>query len=78
MKHAMLTLDYFALSKEAKALKISSAAKVIRIALLADCATQHLATIMRAIASPHTSSSAKPGLQRHRNSKSARSSNRPD
>ena len=50
MKHAMLTLDYFALSKEAKALKISSAAKVIRIALLADCATQHLATIMRAIA----------------------------
>ena len=50
MKHAMLTLDYFALSKEAKALKMSSAAKVIRIALLADCATQHLATIMRAIA----------------------------
>ncbi len=50
MKHAMLTLDYFALSKEAKALKISSSAKVIRIALLADCATQHLATIMRAIA----------------------------
>ena len=50
MKHAMLTLDYFALSKEAKGLKISSAAKVIRIALLADCATQHLATIMRAIA----------------------------
>ena len=50
MKHAMLTLDYFALSKEAKALKISGAAKVIRIALLADCATQHLATIMRAIA----------------------------
>ncbi len=50
MKHAMLTLDYFALSKEAKALKTSSAAKVIRIALLADCATQHLATIMRAIA----------------------------
>ena len=29
---------------------MSSAAKVIRIALLADCATQHLATIMRAIA----------------------------
>ncbi len=50
MKHAMLTLDYFALSKEAKSLKTSSAAKVIRIALLADCATQHLATIMRAIA----------------------------
>jgi FkbH-like protein len=50
MKHAMLTLDYFALSKEAKTLKMSSAAKVIRIALLADCATQHLATIMRAIA----------------------------
>jgi FkbH-like protein len=54
MKHAMLTLDYFALSKEAKALKISSAAKVIRIALLADCATQHLATIMRAIAARNT------------------------
>src|SRR5271154_2359455 len=50
MKHAILTLDYFALSKEAKALHKSSAAKVIRIALLADCATQHLATIMRAIA----------------------------
>lgn len=50
MKHAMLTLDYFALSKEAKALKIPDAAKSIRIALLADCATQHLATIMRAIA----------------------------
>ncbi len=46
----MLTLDYFALSKEAKALKPSSDAKVIRIALLADCATQHLATIMRAVA----------------------------
>ena len=28
MKHAMLTLDYFALSKEAKALKTSSDAKV--------------------------------------------------
>ena len=50
MKHAKLTLDYFALSKEAKALKMSGAARVIRIALLADCATQHLATIMRAIA----------------------------
>src|SRR5271163_3355163 len=50
MKHAVLTLDYFALSKEAKSLKTSSADKVIRIALLADCATQHLATIMRAIA----------------------------
>ena len=50
MKHAMLTLDYFALSKEAKTIKTSSAAKVIRIALLADCATQHLAAIMRAIA----------------------------
>jgi predicted enzyme involved in methoxymalonyl-ACP biosynthesis len=50
MNHAMLTLDYFALSKEAKALKTSSDAKAIRIALLADCATQHLATIVRAIA----------------------------
>ena len=50
MKHAMLSLDYFALAKEAKGLKTSEAAKVIRIALLADCATQHLATIMRAIA----------------------------
>ena len=50
MKHAMLSLDYFALAKEAKGLKTPEAAKVIRIALLADCATQHLATIMRAIA----------------------------
>jgi FkbH-like protein len=50
MKHAMLSLDYFALAKEAKALNTSGAAKVIRIALLADCATQHLADIMRAIA----------------------------
>lgn len=50
MKHAMLSLDYFALAKEAKGLDISGAAKVIRIALLADCATQHLADIMRAIA----------------------------
>lgn len=50
MKHAMLSLDYFALAKEAKALNVSGAAKVIRIALLADCATQHLADIMRAIA----------------------------
>jgi predicted enzyme involved in methoxymalonyl-ACP biosynthesis len=50
MKHAMLSLDYFALAKEAKALKTQEAAKVIRVALLADCATQHLATIMRAIA----------------------------
>jgi FkbH-like protein len=46
----MLSLDYFALAKEAKALNTSGAAKVIRIALLADCATQHLADIMRAIA----------------------------
>jgi FkbH-like protein len=46
----MLSLDYFALVKEAKALNVSGAAKVIRIALLADCATQHLADIMRAIA----------------------------
>ena len=50
MKHTMLSLDYFALVKEAKALNVSGAAKVIRIALLADCATQHLADIMRAIA----------------------------
>jgi FkbH-like protein len=50
MKHATLTLDYFALSKEASALKTAADAKSIRIALLADCATQHLATIMRAIA----------------------------
>ena len=50
MKHAMLTLDYFALSKEAKGLNTSGAAKVIRIALLADCATQQLADITRAIA----------------------------
>ena len=50
MKHAMLTLDYFALSKEAKELNTSGAAKVIRIALLADCATQQLADITRAIA----------------------------
>ena len=50
MKHAALSLDYFALAKEAKALNVSGAAKVIRVALLADCATQHLADIMRAIA----------------------------
>ena len=50
MKHAMLSLDYFALAKEAKALNTSGAAKVVRIAILADCATQHLADIMRAIA----------------------------
>ena len=50
MKHASLSLDYFALAKEAKALNTSGAAKVIRIALLADCATQHLADIARAIA----------------------------
>jgi hypothetical protein len=50
MKHASLSLDYFALAKEAKALNTSGAAKVIRIALLADCATQHLADITRAIA----------------------------
>src|SRR3984957_2370004 len=50
MKHAMLSLDYFALAKEAKGLKTAEAGKVVRIALLADCATQHLATIMRAIA----------------------------
>ena len=50
MKHAMLTLDYFALSKEAKGFNTSGAAKVIRIALLADCETQQLADITRAIA----------------------------
>ena len=50
MKHATLSLDYFALAKEAKALNTSGAAKVIRIALLTDCATQHLADITRAVA----------------------------
>src|SRR6202453_3278219 len=50
MKHASLSLDYFALAKEAKALNTSGAAKVIRIAFLTDCATQHLADITRAIA----------------------------
>ncbi len=35
MKHASLSLDYFALAKEAKALNTSGAAKVIRIAFLA-------------------------------------------
>lgn len=50
MKHAMFSLDYFALAKEAKALNIAGTAKVIRLALLADCATQQLADIMRAIA----------------------------
>ena len=50
MKHASLSLDYFALAKEAKALNTSGAAKPIRIALLSDCATQHLADITRAIA----------------------------
>ena len=49
MKHASLSLDYFALAKEAKALKTEETAKVVRIALLADCATQHLASIMRAV-----------------------------
>ena len=50
MKHAMVSLDYFALAKEAKALNTTDAAKVLRIALLADCATQHLANILRALA----------------------------
>jgi FkbH-like protein len=50
MKYATETLDYFTLTKEAKSLKTENGAKVIRIALLADCATQHLATIFRAIA----------------------------
>jgi FkbH-like protein len=50
MKHAMVSLDYFALAKEARALNTAEAAKVVRIALLADCATQHLTGIMRAIA----------------------------
>jgi FkbH-like protein len=50
MKDASLSLDYFALAKEAKALNTSGAAKVIRIALLADCATQHLSDITRAVA----------------------------
>lgn len=39
------SLDYFSLLKEAKTVRLPAEAKVIRVAILADCATQHLKTL---------------------------------
>jgi FkbH-like protein len=42
-------LDYFELAKEAKRLDPASCTRTIRLAILGDCATQHLATIVRVL-----------------------------
>src|SRR4051812_33278526 len=43
-------LDYFKLIKEAKKLQPSSDWRQVRLALLADCATQHLVPILKTLA----------------------------
>jgi FkbH-like protein len=49
MRHAGNSLDYFALLKEAKQKSTARPAKVFRLAILADCATQHLVTIIKTL-----------------------------
>jgi len=39
-------LDFFALSKAAKTLDVSGCAQTMRVAVLGDCATQHLSAIL--------------------------------
>ena len=50
MRYDVNSLDYFSLLKEAATLRLPADAKVIRIAILADCATQHLTALMKTLA----------------------------
>jgi FkbH-like protein len=46
MRYEADTLDYLSLIKESKSLKVDSGAKVVRLAILADCAIQHLIPLL--------------------------------
>ena len=49
MRYATNSLDYFSLLKGARSISVPDSAKVIRIAILADCATQQLATMIKVL-----------------------------
>jgi FkbH-like protein len=50
MRYPAASLDYFALLKESSNINVASTAKVVRVAILADSATQHLVTMMKVLA----------------------------
>ena len=49
MRYPAAALDYFALLKQAGSISFSENAKIIRLAILADCATQHLVTMFKVL-----------------------------
>ncbi len=49
MRYTTNSLDYFALLKDSQRVYVPDSAKVIRVAILADCATQQLATMMKVL-----------------------------
>ena len=49
LKYGSSALDYFALAKEARRLDTSACTQTVRLALLGDCATQHLTAILRVL-----------------------------
>jgi FkbH-like protein len=49
MRYPAASLDYFALLKESSNINVASTAKVVRVAILADSATQHLVTMMKVL-----------------------------
>jgi len=50
MRYEAATLDYFALLKEGKTIALPESARTIRLAILADCATQQLGTFLKTLA----------------------------
>ena len=49
MRYEKNTLDYFGLLKDAQNLNPPDTSKTIRLAILADCATQHLVTMIKVL-----------------------------
>jgi FkbH-like protein len=49
MRYAADSLDYFVLLKEARNINFAGNEKIIRLAVLADCATQHLVTLIKVL-----------------------------
>ena len=49
MRYPTDALDYFALLKQAGTITLSENTKVIRLGILADCATQHLVTMLKVL-----------------------------
>ena len=54
MRSVSDTLDYFALLKDAKNIDLPDDAKTIRLAILAECATQHLVTMIKVLGARST------------------------